>query len=777
MSISVPKLRRLLLAGALLLTAALASFVGIARYKARHFLRDLPARLGADIKSETNGFTYSQSVKGQTLFTLHASKAIQRQNGKATLHDVSIELYGRTKDEQKRSRTDRISGAEFEYDQPTGLVRAAGEVHIDLQTPAGETAHDPHGENDGRIHMKTSGLVFDQKAGIANTDQPIEFHLNDAQGTAVGAQYDSRSGVLVLKRDVHLRRESGGKISVLDASSATIDRVQHLAELQNARYAENGQTLHATTMFIDLDESGSPTRMRGEGVQIADASGSTIAAPRGVAEVGADHRVHGAQLSGGVQYASDTARGQAREAKVTLAESGLQSAEFTGEVYLRDEANGSARELAARTVTLAQAADSTRQIVATGSARWTATGVDAMQISADRLRATIAGETTGGTLGGSVRHVRAEGHSILEQQLGNGVTRRTAADTIDIALKPSSTKPAKTGRKSNSAAQIDHAVEEGSVSIVEHQPADAKQHRAASDTRAYAARAELVGATNLVTLTGAPRVESAGTLLSADRIALNQITGDATAEGSVKGSLASAGAQEGTHIIAARAELHRSSDLALFYGSGSDDARLWQGNSQIIAPRIELQQGKQQLRGYSTAGHAVRAVLPMSEGTRSSTPQAGGKAKMFAGAVRITAMSLVYDGAAAHPVARLGGGVRLLQTAGTISARDVVVTFKPQAKSQKATNAMPAGELEQVRAEGDVRLAQPGRSGTGSLLVYTAAKDEFALTGTPTVPPHIIDSERGSITGDSLLFHAGDDSVIVAATPGKRVHTETRVDR
>ena len=89
----------------------LAGFFGYARYKLHRALVDLPGRLGATITKEFNGYTYSQSDHGKTVFTIHASKAVQHTDGTLTLHDVSMILYGK-----KGDRADRISGDEFEYD-------------------------------------------------------------------------------------------------------------------------------------------------------------------------------------------------------------------------------------------------------------------------------------------------------------------------------------------------------------------------------------------------------------------------------------------------------------------------------------------------------------------------------------------------------------------------------------------------------------------------------------------------------------------------------------
>ncbi|MBS1814982.1 MAG: hypothetical protein JSS87_08930 [Acidobacteria bacterium] len=764
MRVSVDKLRRWLLVGAVALALVLAGFVGYARYRARHFLQQLPGKLGVDIKSETNGFTYSQSIKGKTVFTLHAAKAVQRQNGKTTLHDVWIELYEREHGKDEVSRTDRISGAEFEYDQPAGIVRAAGQVHIDLQTPAGSSAHESDNENDGRIHMQTSGLVFDQKQGVASTDQPIDFHLNDVQGDAVGAEFNADTGVLVLRRDVHLRREDNGKIARLDASAAEVRRNDHVARLTNATYSAGDRTLRATTLFVDLDASGAPTQMRAETVAIIDRDGATIHAPRGVAAIGADHRIHDMRLMDGVRFASANANGASREAHVSFDTQGVaHAAEFNGGVHFRETAGTEQRELTAEKVNISPLeGNGEKKIVATGSARWSTRGREVTSLSADILRATVAG----GNSSLSLRHVRGEGHSAMEQMLAAGALRRSTADVIDITLRQTAK-----GNKQSSANMVEYAVEDGNVIVIDRRAPDAKTHAAATESKAYAQHAEYDGATKRAVLTGSPRLESPEISLSARRMTVSQANGDATAEGDVKGTAAGEKGREATHILAARAELHHADDLAIFYGVAGGDARLWQGSSQILAPRIEMERAKQQMRAYSIDGRSVRAVLPMRDASQSVAKQ-----KMFAGVVRVTTSALVYSGSAAQPTAHLSGGVKMQQLAGSVSAQDVLVTFKTAAGKSSRT-AMPAGEVETVRAKGDVHLTQPGRTGTGALLVYTAAKDEFELTGTPSAPPRIVDVERGSITGSSLIFHAADDSVIVAAVPGKRVHTETRVDR
>ena len=143
----VERLRVWLLGSAGFLLLVIVAFVGSAHFLARRRMA-LPARLGVNIVRETNGFTYSQTVQGKTVFTIHAAKAVEHTDGKIALHDVSILLYG-----EKQERNDRIYGDEFEYDQKAGVVRATGLVHIDLQAAAGGCGGGWRGKVAGKLAL------------------------------------------------------------------------------------------------------------------------------------------------------------------------------------------------------------------------------------------------------------------------------------------------------------------------------------------------------------------------------------------------------------------------------------------------------------------------------------------------------------------------------------------------------------------------------------------------------------------------------------------------
>src|ERR1700716_2911162 len=329
MNVSIERLRFWLLVGAGLLVIVIAAFLGYAHYRAHRYLRDLPQKLGMDVRRETNNVTYSQSVQGRTVYTIHAAKAVERSDGKMTLHDVGIVLYGR-----KQDRADRIYGEEFEYDQKNEIIRAVGEVHIDLQAPeaadanakmdyaagkdlhggqAGGVAAGEHESRDDRlIHVTTSGLVFLRKLGVAATDKDIEFASGGMTGHAVGADYSADTGVVVLHTAVKVNGLQHDSPVVLTASHAVLDRPGQRIDLSQAKYVEigdggerdaggaEGQTAEAEHVMVHLRSDGTADRVEGEGeVTLTGESGESLKAPRGEMTLNAQNQPQSAVVWGG----------------------------------------------------------------------------------------------------------------------------------------------------------------------------------------------------------------------------------------------------------------------------------------------------------------------------------------------------------------------------------------------------------------------------------------------------------------------------------------------
>src|SRR6516225_7555495 len=116
MPVSVSRLRRWFAITAILITVVVAGVYWSARRRASQALKDLPQKMGIEFQQTAEGFSISKSEAGRTLFTIHASKAVEFKSGGHTeLHDVSDVLYGRDS-----TRYDQISGSDFEYDPQSG---------------------------------------------------------------------------------------------------------------------------------------------------------------------------------------------------------------------------------------------------------------------------------------------------------------------------------------------------------------------------------------------------------------------------------------------------------------------------------------------------------------------------------------------------------------------------------------------------------------------------------------------------------------------------------
>ncbi|MEO6817852.1 MAG: LptA/OstA family protein [Edaphobacter sp.] len=821
-SMSVERLRVWLLVGAALLVAVIAAFLGYAHYRAHRFLTELPAKLGIDVMRETNAFTYSQSMGGRTIYTIHAATAVQHKDGKYTLHDVGIVVYGRDS-----NRADRIYGSEFEYDQKNQVARAVGEVSLDLQAPAPASAQDKRAyaaggagggasDKDERvIHVKTSGLVFMQKLGVAATDKEIEFESGGVTGHAVGADYDSDTGVMVLHSAVKVVGLQQGQPATLTAARAELNRPEKQLVLTQAKYvlvggakSGAGQTVEAQRMVIHLREDGSAERMEAEGaVTLIDGDGGRVVAPRGNVLLNSESKPQSVVLSGGLRYVADEplgqSQGEAAEGKASFDKTGrLQHVVLTGAVKLHEKIRASdasalwsERDLGAGMVELALVSDKAgkaqmQDAKASGDARLkvvSPTGkpghvtMTSSDLAADVLTAQFV--PVDGVRRISVVH--GMGHSSLHQVNAKGVVTTSSGDSLEVHFKPT------VGHAGGTTDEISSAVQEGNVAMTQtpvSKPGDAK---APQQQKATAARAVYDGAAQKLTLTGNVQLAEAGSVLWADRVVLEQQTGDAEADGAVKASYQLSGKEsEPVHVLAARGVFTHDVGLAIFYGAVGRPVRLWQGSSQVEAPVIQFDQKKKDLAAHGAGAGDVMAVHTVLVSARSAKAGAKpGSAKTEV--VRVASRELTYSDATRQ--AEFSGGVQVDSVDGRMRGQDAVVylqaALKPGAGAKKEapalarTSGFMGGGVERIVATGHIRIDQPGRRATGERAVYTASDGMFVMTGTMDSPPQLVDDIQGTVTGTSLRFHAGDESVMVSnggssGVEGKpRVRTETRVKK
>ena len=849
---SATRFRWVLLGGVFLLAAVVAGFFGLARYRAGKIWQHILARNGVNLRRESDGVTWSQSSKGRTLFTVHASRATPEGNNKWALHDAVLILYGREK-----GRDDRIYGKEFEYDQDQGIARALGEVHMDLQAPEpggkapaagarvdlGFNREDTAAADPAVIHVRTSGLVYMRKLGIAATGEATEFRFGGITCTSRGAEFDSEHSLIRLLADVTMSGQLKRAPFLLVATHAELDRSSETADLTAPVLTSEGRGARAAHALFHLHKDGS--------LQTADANGAvamhdglqTISAAQMSAVFAADNHPQHARLSDDVRFSDadqeKPSQGTAKTLDLDWNHAGtLSEVAANGAVnYLAraTEANGEPEQ---RQMHAEQAIASfapgpakhalLRRVRLTGGAQ-----VDAMSPSAkghgdpgSQTETRIRGDelvtefVTGPAGKALAKALTGTGHTELEQRAGDGARQRSTGETLEMTFSPKVGGNDKTqGSGVSSAVQTGH-VEVQSWAVPKAGPAGAAGV-APELTTGRADRAVYAAGESSLTLTGTAgeraSVQQPQGEFMADQIVLEQGTGDAEAVGHVAATSLGTNGGPGTHVLASRAHLLHTQSLSEFYGSAREPAQMWQGGSQIHAAQITLDGKTHAVSARPEGvGGRIQAIFATAgarkDGTGKGLTKSGdssiAKASPAFGrpggnglagdnvpeaernTLAVSALRLDYD--EAHRQAVFGGDVHLTGATGEVTAeRGVAFLKQPENKQGAGTAARTlaqgqalapdmGGSLDRFVMLGNVRLKQPGRTGTGEQLTYSSATDSFALTGSPGSPPRVTGEGGTVVTGATLLFEGADSTIVVAGTKGDakatgpaRVHTET----
>jgi lipopolysaccharide export system protein LptA len=833
MALTPAKLRTWILILAGCLVAAIAGFFFYGRWQGRRLGHDRPGGLETSIQQSTEGFTYSESRGGHTIYTLHASKAVQyKGSGHAELHDVSITLYG-----TEGQPANRIYGSDFDWDPVHGIARAVGEVQIDFQaaaTPgpqAGKAAADET-ENKDTVHVKTSGLVFNKQTGLASTTEKIEFRLAQAAGSATGASFDSQTGIIILTADVAFNSSVEGNPLEIRAHHAQYDRAsRQLYLLQEVTdYSDSHSSSDQATVSFRTD--GSAYQVLAEGhVVFTGNDGQQVNARIAHVDLDAKSEPQQATLDGGLLYvANDEARlvhGSAASGTMLFGpQTTIRHAQLRTAVSVVDEeklpqldsaktkqnaAQSTTRQVQASQVDIDFArrpgrSPQAQHILASGGSRvnvhtiYAKTPPEDMTIGGDQLFATLVD-------GEVLSSVRGTGHTSLVTVSPAGVTQSSKGDNLLLTFAPPGKTHGKAAKEKNVASpepavQLVSAVQLGNVTLVQQADANAGGHTPAATT-ATAQRAAYDAATQIVQLTGNPRIQEETGELSATLLEMERMTGNANATGDVKATYRQAKGQQGkgqevkrqeslgfagtgpVHVVADRAHLDHATDVTTFYGKAGEHARLWQGNDSVSAPVLELSRAHGTLSAHGSGSvPAVNAVFTSSP--THSKPNANTQAAPSV--VRLQSRTLFY--AENDHKAVFGGGVVAQTSSGILHSSLMDVYFSPgpsltktpdQQGSQKpppvsASPGAPSESVSKIVARGAVQLEQPGRKGTGEELTYTAADGKFVLTGTSGAPPRLSDQARGLVTGSALIFNDRDDSVVVSGGASNAV-TQTRVAR
>jgi lipopolysaccharide export system protein LptA len=822
MRTSIQRLRWVLIAGALLLVVILAAFIGYGRYVALKRYKQIIARSGVSITHDSNGVTYSQSIKGKKIFTIRAKTESSLGGGKYVLHDAELLLYNREGD-----AADHIYGSEMEYDQNEQVARAKGEVFMDIQPPRGLA-------NGGRsplqiavprpasapiIHVRTSGLVYVRKLGVAATEQQVEFNYGDMTCTALGAEFDTNDNTLKLLANVHMDGLAHGKPLHVTAARADMNRDDDVANLTTPVVTSDNRRMSSDAAVVDLRKDGSIDSVHATNRVVLTDKTQQITSNRLDASLNEQSIPQKARLTGNVVLV-DSNPLRPTHASAAVVDVAMDAQGQPTKVVATGSARLSMIDRRSSPTGLARSMDGTKivalfapgqhkspspltEIHAIGSAHASgqslaaqakdspadhkAPGLKDAQISADDLRTTFV-QTPDGKV--HPDKLYGTGHTRLQQDAPLGEQEISSGDSIEILFAP----PRSAAATSDSDEMaIRSAVQSGNITIHDRSAAKPGSTVPKSVTDGTAERASYDGSSQILTLTGHTHLESEDGSIVAPTVALNQRTQDADASGGVQanfqkpsgpaGAAAKTAPEPVTHVLAASAHFEHATRLVTFHGSDAAPARMWQDASQVQAATLVFDGNRRIFSARpGKPGGLIHAIL-----ASNPAPRKLGAPIRPPSMIRVASPTMDYNDLQRE--ATFAGGVIIDGTMGEVRGQHAVAFLTalhaPVAKPSESTSqAQPNplnGSIDRVVVYGDVQLDEPGRHGTGEQLLYSAATQNYILTGTTANPPHITDAQQGSVTGTTLIFGDAGSTIVVSGEQGApkgkggRVHTETYV--
>ena len=784
---SLAQVRKWLVVGVCVLVAIVTLSYWIARSRVGPTLHNVPSKLGFDIQQTSDGFSLSKSEAGRTIYTIRASKAVQfKQGGHADLRNVHIVVYGRTHD-----RFDQIYGNQFTYDPQSGEIKAIGEVHIDLQGNAeGPLKPDQAqpAELKNPVHLLTRSLTFNQKTGIAETDEVVDFRTEQATGSAKGAYYDSKSNELQLKSDVHIVT-TGNHPATITGTSGLIQKVPRQAILLNAQIEQPDRTLTADQATLLFEPDNTVQHVIAEGnvhIQVRGVTVIDVVGPRGDLNMGPKNSIQQAILSGGAKF--DT--------------HGASVAHGSADTFVIDfeDQNQPSRFHMIKNARMRQDPQPQKS----------GTSGQPMEIAADQLDFQLANGNqikTGDTLGKASITILpkpaasrpAKNASNSGEDMGNSTTVATAGkfhSTFDdnnrlqtlhgwpnsriVSTTPGQPDKVSTADKLDVTFSPDGGVEK-LIQTGNFEYHEASGNPAAGGRDAYADVATYTPSDQILVLTGSPRVVDGGMTTTAIHVRMNRQTGEGFADDDVKTTYSELKPQPNGALLANSDPIHVTAQhMTAFKQPGiahyTGNVRLWQSANVIRAPKIDFDNEKRSVFAFSDPSQKVSSLFVQQAQDGKITP------------VDITADKLTYIDE--ERVARYTGNVLAKTTTGTVSTQQLDIYLKEAEAGPAATTAsarkpvqqkgpsLPGSDqpskIDHMVATGRVVVTEPNRRAVGDKLVYTADDGKYLLTGRS---PSIFDAERGTVWGDSLTFYSHDDRVLVESKRSSPTITRARTTK
>jgi lipopolysaccharide export system protein LptA len=722
-----------------------------------------PKRLDLSLDAASQDWTYTKNNGTQQQFFIRAH-AMRKRNDASLIELEGVELHLFHKD---GTQYDKVLCASATFDENAKILYSDGQVDITMGVPAEGPVH-------GRVvNIHSSGVHFESETGKATTDRKATFDFGshgtvEGNGSAIGADYDPNTRELHLRsqvvfdwrgktaQSVPMRIEAGeayykereSKVWLMQWSKLTRDTL-HLDGLGSVVTLEEGEVRESLTEKARgvRDEPNKKVEFAADQLNVHFADGMVI-----------DHMVgdRNGRLVSTAQTMKTTVTSNHLDLDfdTSTKDSTLKTAVATGSSVAEavpipqpGKEIAETRVLHSDTITL-KMKNAGRDIDSVETA-----GPGTIDFLPNRV-----GQPKRFLKGDKIWIAYGDENRIQSFRAINVSTR------TDKPPQPDKPKPEPAFTESK---ELVAAFDPKTSDLTRlDQKTDFRYHE--GDRQARANHATLEQDKDLMTLDGAARVWDPTGSATADKIVMNQKSGDFVADGHVastrepdKKGKPSSSVLSNDETMQARAQHMTSADsnTKIHY---EGNAVAWQGANRVEADRLDINRDDQIMEAH---GHVKSQFVDKDKSddkAASKVPSAMKAPPIF---TIVTASDMVYK--EENRVVDYTGGVIMRRPDMTITSRTIRAFLKDSQSDSSLDKAFADGTVKVVSTSEKLKRT---RTATSEHAEYYVDEAKVIMTGGT---PLLVDSVKGqTLAPKELTWFSNDDRLIVdgaAETPVKSV--------
>jgi len=761
----------------LLAIIAIIVFVGDTYFRHRASLDALaaPRVLDLNLDGSSDDWCDTQHDGAKETFQICAKNArAVKDPSHMELDGVKLKLFHKDDKEYDLIETDKA-----DFDMVTKALYSDDQVLIRMGLPA-------EGPQHGRLlRIRTSGVHFDKDSGRATTDRAANFEFDQGTGSATGAEYDPNTRQLHLRNNAVLdwlgKTEAAKPMHIEAAEAYYFERDSKVLLMKWSKLEREGLKMDAgqSEVLMEHNEIKRVDSQSGRGVQEKDGRTVDFAADHLGLDFGEHMTVNHiegtnhAKLISSSPSGRTTATGNRLDLAFDVAngESTLTSAVTTGDSVAESvpvaTPGSSAETRVLRSETIRMKMQPGGKDIASAETDGAAT-LDFLPTRPDQPKRLLKGDKVWITYGAQNR---------IESFRSTNVTTRT--DKPPTAKQPTP-PPAITSSK-DILATFDPKT--GELARVE-QKSDFRYQE--GDREARADMATLEQQKDVMTLDGKARLADPTGATSADRIVIDQKSGDFTADGNVASTRQpdkdgkSSAMLATDQVLEARAQHmvstgHGKDQKIHYEGKAGSKALAWQGANRIEADKLDIDRQRHVLEadGNVNSQFVDKAKSGAGKDGAGKDGKTAATSKPSAPVYTVVkAPHLLYSDETR--LALYQGGVQLRRLPDmTVTSQELRAYLKDSDSDSSLDKAVADGAVKVV-SNTPASAGKPAhtRTSTGEHAEYYADEGKVQIEGGK---PELVDStKREKATGKQLTWWANNDTLLILGAEDTPVESTIR---